>query len=663
MMSFVQVAIPVPVRRSFTYKIPQGMDVNVGDRLFVPFGKRNLVGFAIGKNAKCEEIKIKEILEKPDIEQVFSEKMVELIRWMADYYFVPVGEMFKSAIPNLLLKNSNGGRKKTRNFEDTIIDGAFYSELKVTLTDEQDKVYNELKKSVLDFNFSTTLLHGVTGSGKTEVYIRLFEDVIGKGKSVIFLVPEIGMTPQTVGRITSYFKDKVSVYHSDLTDARRLHEWDRMKNGEAQIVVGTRSAVFAPFKKLGLIVVDEEHDQSYKQDENPRYNGRDTAVMRAKIEGISCLLGSATPSVDSFANVKKNKYQYLTLTGRPTGVKMPEVEIVDMKEVPKGVSLSPQLISEMAATRNRREQSMLFINRRGFASFVLCEDCGTPLSCPNCNITLAYHRSENCLICHYCDTRVREFSRCKKCGSSRLKMLGTGTEKIEDEIRNIFPDAVIERLDRDVTSKVGARSKVLSKMKLGQIDILIGTQMITKGHDFSNVSLVGVLDADLSLNFPDFRAAERAFQLITQVSGRAGRSDRAGKVIVQTYMPNHYSIQSAKRHDFFEFCNNELPMRDELSYPPFGKLILIKISGTNGAKVGKFAEYLVDNVKKDKALNILGPTQAPIARLRNKYRWQILLKSKNIDILRKAAEAFMKLSERPLRGIKVAVDVDPINML
>lgn len=662
-MSFVQVAISVPVRQPFTYKIPQGMDVKIGDRLFVPFGKRNVVGFAIGKTTKGEEIKIKEILEKPDAEQVFTEKMVELIKWMADYYFVPVGEMFRSAIPNLLLKNSKRKRRMLNNIEETIIDGAFYSESNVVLTDEQDKVYNELRKSVLDFGFNTTLLHGVTGSGKTEIYIRLFEDVIGQGRSVIFLVPEIGMTPQTVGRITSYFKDKVSVYHSDLTDARRLHEWNRMKNGGAQIVVGTRSAVFAPFKKLGLIVVDEEHDPSYKQDENPRYNGRDTAVMRAKIEGISCILGSATPSIDSFANFKKNKYRYLSLSGRPTGVKMPEVEIVDMKEAPRGVNLSPQLIGEMAAARNRKEQSMLFINRRGFASFVLCEECGTPLNCPNCNITLAYHRSENCLMCHYCDTRVREFSRCKKCGSHRLKMFGSGTEKIEDEIRSIFPDAIIERLDRDVTSKSGARSKVLSKMKLGQIDILIGTQMITKGHDFPNVSLVGVLDADLSLNFPDFRAAERTFQLITQVAGRAGRSNQIGKVVVQTYMPEHYSIQSAGRHDFFEFCNNELPAREELSYPPFGKIILIKISGTNGAKVGKFAQYLVDKAKKDKALSILGPTQAPIARLRNKYRWQILLKSKNIDVLRRSAEAFIRLSERPPSGIKVAVDVDPINML
>jgi primosomal protein N' (replication factor Y) len=342
---------------------------------------------------------------------------------------------------------------------------------------------------------------------------------------------------------------------------------------------------------------------------------------------------------------------------------MPIIEIVDMKDVPKGVNLSPQLISEMAAAKNRKEQSMLFINRRGFASFVLCEECGTPLSCPNCNITFSYHKSDNCLMCHYCDTRIGEFSRCKKCGSRCLRMFGTGTEKIEDEIRGVFPDAVIERLDRDVTSKAGARSKVLSRMKLGEVDILIGTQMITKGHDFPNVSLVGVLDADLSLNFPDFRASERTFQIITQVAGRAGRSNSVGKVIIQTYMPGHYSIQSAKRHDFFDFCNNELPIRQELSYPPFGRIVLIKISGTNGLKVGKFSQYLVDNIKKENSLHILGPTEAPISRLRNKYRWQILLKSKDIEMLRRSTEAFIKLAERPPMGVKVAVDVDPINML
>ncbi len=681
-MSFAEVAIAVPLRQTFTYKVPERMNVDEGSRVLVPFGRRSVVGIVMRVQANIgklkagdcfaprsrarNDIEVKQISEALDTEPIFSPKMVKLLRWMADYYFVPIGDLCRAALPSDLLKNTKK-KGRTNLQREAVVENIFNAPL-VKLSDLQYRAYNELKLQVSSFKFQTTLLHGITGSGKTEVYMRLFDDVIKAKRQVIFLVPEIGMTPQAVGRIISRFGDRVACYHSALTDATRRNEWGRIANGEADIVIGTRSAIFAPVKNLGLIVIDEEHDPSYKQEENPRYNGRDVSVMRAKMEGVPCILGSATPSVESYSNVKLKKYHYIHLPERPTGAPLPSVQVIDMKEVGKGSALSPFLISELQASLGRGEQVMLFLNRRGFASFVLCPDCGGALMCPNCNITLASHKNDSSLMCHYCDYKIKSLIACPKCGSRNLRQLGTGTERIEEEVRSFFPAARIERFDRDVTSKAGMRRKILTAMKRSEIDILIGTQMITKGHDFENVTLVGILDADMSLNFPDFRAAERTFQLLTQMAGRSGRAGLSGKVIIQTYSPEHYAIKAAELHDFFRFFNEEMPQRKELCYPPFGRLAMIKISGLKEGLVERYAGELAESIRNpatshQSPVTVLGPTPAPISRVRNRFRWHILVKSGDMNGIRAAINGLYGRLNNVPSGIKVAVDVDPVNML
>ncbi len=663
-MNYAQIAIQAPLRQLFIYKVPEKMAVSVGSRVIVPFGRRNVIGFvmAFAKQPDSNSpIEIKDILESPDDAPLFSGKMVELIRWVSDYYFVPIGEMCKAALPLQLSKKIR--KRKGHGIEnETIIDDPFNSPSHLSLTEKQKTAYESFRSSYL--KYSTTLLHGITGSGKTEIYIKLFEDILALGKSAIFMVPEIGMTPQTVSRISARFKDRVSVYHSGLSDSRRFYEWQRIKNGQAKIVVGTRSSVFAPFDNLGIIAIDEEHDTSYKQDESPRYNGRDTAIMRAKIEGVQCILGSATPSVESFTNVQTKKYHYLYLSERPSGAELPSVEIIDMRGVPKNAVISPSLVNEIGAALHAHMQVILFINRRGYGSFILCTDCGSATVCPNCNITLSYHKEGHNLLCHYCEYKIPMVQRCLKCGSSNIRTLGSGTERIEDEIKTCFPSASVARFDRDATSKAHARPKILSQMKAGKIDILIGTQMITKGHDFPNIALVGVLDADLPLNFPDFRAAERTFQLLAQVAGRAGRRETQGKVIIQTFNPENYAILSASRHNFFDFYKSEFPIRRELLYPPFGRLILVKIEGANEQSVEKYSHAIVGAITIPPDVLILGPSPAPLTKVRGKFRWHFLIKSKDINKLRAVTEQIFKFQNaNKLKGGKVSVDVDPVNML
>ncbi len=662
-MEYVEIAIPVPLKRTFTYSVPDGVEARVGSLAVLPFGHRTMTGIVMGASSSRGNVKIKNIIEVLHSAPVFSQKMVDLLKWIADYYCAPIGEVCKAALP---LEFSRRTKKKREVMpKDTIIDDVFLSAPEFKLKDSQAKAYETLKSEVRSQKFGTTLLHGITGSGKTEVYLRLFEDVLKTGKEAIFLVPEIGLTPQVLGRLTARFGDLIAISHSGLTPAKRAYEWKRMQDGSAKIVIGTRSAIFAPFKNLGIIVVDEEHDSSYKQDESPRYNGRDVAVMRAKMENIPCVLGSATPSIESFANAKNGKYHYLHLPDRPTGALLPDVDVVDMREVNAGSVLSPQLIGAIGEALTRKEQTMLFLNKRGFASFILCQECGHTYTCPNCNITLTYHKHENTLLCHYCDYKTPPPQKCEKCGSSRVIPLGTGTEKIETELKNYFPKAKVERLDRDTTTKVGVRPKILSNMKQGSTDILIGTQMITKGHDFPNVTLVGVIDADMSLNFPDFRAPERTFQLVTQVAGRSGRANRKGTVIVQTFMPEHYAIAAAQTHDFFRFFDEEMPARRELGYPPFGRLALIRIQGLKEKMVETSAKDLFRKLStiNYKPLTVLGPAPAPLAKVRGKFRWHILIRSGDIKAVRQMIDRVAECESGLPKGIKVIVDVDPINML
>lgn len=521
--------------------------------------------------------------------------------------------------------------------------------------------------------FRPFLLWGVTGSGKTEVYLNAIGDVLARGRTALVLVPEISLTHQIVDRVRARFGDDIAILHSGLSDGERWDEWRRIARGEVSIVVGARSAVFAPLPRLGLVVVDEEHDSSYKQDDGTRYQGRDVAVMRAKIAECAVVLGSATPSMETFYNSRTGRYTLLPLRERVDARPMPAVEIVDMRRNSpsgKAVALSPKLIAALDANLTARAQSLLFLNRRGFSNFLQCHQCGEPLCCPNCSVTLTLHRRNAALRCHHCDYTIPIPSTCPACGGLSLGAWGAGTEQVEAALRELLPQARIGRMDRDTTSRKGAQREILARWEQREFDILIGTQMVTKGHDVHGVTLVGVLMADLSLNFPDFRAAERTFQLIAQVAGRAGRGDRPGKVLVQTFQPEHTSLRCAEHHDFAAFAEIELGHRRELLYPPFARLVQIRCEGEDAAATERIAWALheaaaVTAQTGATPVMLTGPAPAPIEKLRRRHRWQLLLRSASGAAVRRTARAAWANTRKDARAadVRVLVDVDPYNML
>jgi len=542
------------------------------------------------------------------------------------------------------------------------------------LNNDQTYALNSILEQVNKNEFCSILLHGVTGSGKTEVYIQAINHVIANGKKAIVLVPEISLTPQLISRFKSRFGEKVAVLHSALMPGERFDEWQRIYKGIADIAIGARSAIFAPFENLGLIVVDEEHDSSYKQEEVPCYNARDTALVRGKLQRCTVILGSATPSLESFYNAKIGKYNYQKLESRIGDKPLPEVEIVDMrKEFKKNgnVIFSEHLIESLESVLNRNKQAILFINRRGFANFVQCTSCGESLRCRNCSVTLTYHKKEKSLKCHYCDFSLLNPETCPNCNSFDIKEMGMGTQRLEEDIKNLFPKARVSRFDRDAVKGKYSHQKILKKFEDGEIDILIGTQMLSKGHDYPNVALACVVLADLDLNFPDLRAAEKGFQLLVQVSGRAGRDSFKGKSIIQTLNPEHYCIKAAKDHDYLKFFEKEISFRKRLRYPPFRRIANIIIKGDTNleAKTGalEFKRFLV-KIKSDlgiEDLDILGPAPALLHRLRGKYRWQIILKSKEMNsihsILNRCKGISLKTKE--LKRVFIHIDVDPVNLV
>lgn len=693
-MPYVDVAIDVPIGRAFTYRVSEEASAKAvrGMRVLVPFRNKTRIGYIVDiKDSEIELSRIKNVSGFPDEATSLSKEMLKLIGWVSTYYASPIGETVSCALPNLL-NRANETEKKRNTVKKHDLE-KFHKKGAVDLNDDQVRVLKEIEKIYSTGKFATALLHGVTGSGKTELYIRLIENVLKDGKDSILLVPEILMTPQLAGRIISHFGDIVAVYHSGLTDAQRLSEWKKMRSGEAKIVVGTRSAIFAPFQNVGTIIIDEEHDNSYKQEDSPRYNARDTAIMRGKIGNALVVLGSATPSLESLANAKSNKFHYIHLPERHGVAVMPDIEIVDMRKEVRSQLLNPnlsiKLMSELESVMKKKQQAILFLNRRGFANFFICRDCGHIPECPNCGISLTYHRekgsekgarhlqsrvpgtfsepfSNGTLICHYCDYSIPSTSLCPKCKGSNFDAIGSGTEQIEDIIREKLPMARIERLDRDTATTEKKRREILSKMKHGEIDILIGTQMVTKGHDFPNVTLVGIISADQSIHFPDFRSAERTFQLITQVSGRAGRDIHAGKVIIQTYSPEHLSIVTAGANDLTKFIETELETRKELSYPPFSRLANIRIVGPKEDGVAKTAKNLAKFIAEISTdhMKILGPSPAPLEMIRGKYRWQILLKSASAKALSETLSKIQSaIDNKPPKNAQISIDVDPVGMM
>ncbi len=540
-----------------------------------------------------------------------------------------------------------------------------------TLTTAQTSVLEKIEDQITAGSYSAFLLHGVTGSGKTEVYIRAMCTALELGRSAMMLVPEIALTPVFSRRLRAQFGDQVAIFHSSLQKGERFDEWTRVRNGEAHIVIGTRSAVFAPVKDLGLVVIDEEHESTYRQQDSPYYSARDTAIVRAQKESATVVLGSATPSLESFHNARNGKYVLLTLPERIGARPMATARIVDMRNVfarhGKPRVFSDELLEAIRETHERKEQSIILLNRRGYSSFILCRSCGDTIQCPNCDVTLTYHRSERVIVCHYCNHREAVPTECPECGKNYIYYVGEGTEQLEELLKQLFPALRVARIDRDTTGHRRRFERSLMDFSEGQIDTLVGTQMLAKGHDFPNVTLVGVVSVDAGLALPDFRAAERTFQLITQVAGRAGRGDRPGKVLIQTHHPNHYALRHACAQDYDAFYNEEIRYRQNHSYPPFVSLASLLVHGPDLNRVR--SESLVvrkelDQANQDRRSRILGPAPAPLARLKGEHRFQLLIKSRSRRRLREVADAALKsLSERGVNLRSISLEIDPVSMM
>ncbi len=540
-------------------------------------------------------------------------------------------------------------------------------------TKEQSSVINRVMKS-LGCGFGAFLLAGVTGSGKTEVYMQLAERVIHDGQTVLILVPEIALISQMERRFRARFGDRIALLHSGLSDGERYDQWLRIRGREAGIVLGARSAIFAPLTDIGLIVVDEEHDSSYKQETNLRYNARDLAAVRAKMEKCVALFGSATPSIQSYYNASRGKLVEINLEKRVEQRSLPEITVVDLRESrdQRGIRryLSDELTAEMAAVLERGEQTLLFLNRRGFASFAVCGDCGEAVKCRHCDISMTLHQAAAAYKCHYCGFTRPVSAACESCGADRIRHMGLGTEKIEEALKKLFPQARVARMDRDTTGRKGTLVRILKDLRDRRIDLLVGTQMVAKGHDFPHITLVGIICADLSLSLPDFRASERSFQLLAQVAGRAGRGQTPGKVILQTYNPEHFSIVAARNQDFKAFYTEEIRFRQALNYPPFSRMVQVMISGRDKKQTAAHAQQLGDLCRRlqrrgkefSGAVEILGPIEAALTRIAGRYRWQILTKGSGVGPLHRFVRAL--ISENPglfnHRGVHVAVDVDPV---
>ncbi len=537
------------------------------------------------------------------------------------------------------------------------------------LNPAQQAAYEAIVAAIAARRYQTFLLHGVTGSGKTEVYLNCIEAAVAEGRSALLLVPEIALTPAMSGQFFARFGDRVAILHSAFTDVERSDQWRRIRAGTASVVVGTRSGVFAPVRNLGLIVVDEEHDASYKQEENPRYNGRDVAIVRAQAAGCCVVLGSATPSMESRYNAEREKYTLLELPGRIQECPMPSVEIIDMREefleTRQQATFSRKLIEAIGARLENGEQTIVLLNRRGFSSFVACRACGERVSCVNCSLTLTYHKRDRRLLCHYCGYAEKVPSVCPKCQSEHIYFLGLGSEKVEEELHRAFPTARIARLDRDTVTGKHHYETILSGFREGNYDILVGTQMIAKGHDIPNVTLVGVVSADIGLGMPDFRAAERAFQLLTQVAGRAGRGNVPGIVLIQTINPDHYAVRMAAAQDYAAFYQKELHFRRMMLYPPFSAManVLVRAEKQEAAMRMSSELGLLLSPAPEK-LKILGPAEAPVPRLKNEFRYQFLVKASSRKTLNELLRRIREFAvEHKWGATALVIDVDPLTLM
>jgi primosomal protein N' (replication factor Y) len=542
------------------------------------------------------------------------------------------------------------------------------------LTEDQLTVYGQIRPTLTRRDFAPFLIHGVTGSGKTELYLRAVQD-LPPDRQAIILVPEVTLTVQLIRHFQERLPFPLAVWHHQLSEGEKYDLWRLLRRGEARVVIGARSAVFAPLPDVGLIVVDEEQESSYKQEDTPAYHARDLALARGRLRGATVILGSATPSIESYHRALRKEYTLLTLDSRFGGSPLPAVELIDLKDFERGSKrplISEPLLAASAAALEKGNQVLFFLNRRGYAPFTHCGDCGQTLKCPNCQVSLVFHRQDNSLLCHYCGFLSPPPDTCPSCRGTQLRLSGTGTQRLEEEVRRLFPRWTVARLDRDTTTRKGAGARLVTDFAAGKIDILVGTQMAAKGLHFPRLTIVGVLAPDLGLNLPDFRAAERTFQVITQVAGRAGRGAVPGKVIVQTHQPEHYALQAAGRHDFLKFYEQEIEFRRELEYPPFCDLILLRIDGPNEERLERTSDQIADRVRallRDEVeaghCHVLGPVPAPLRKIRNRYRAHLLIKSKPLERaaapLRQEAEKLLHLSRQS--NCRLVFDVNPANLM
>ena len=701
------------VDRVFDYLVPEHLipSIKVGVRVLVPFGKQNLEGFILEIKTNSDR-ELKEIYSILDKDVILNDELLLLGKEIQNTTLSTLISAYQVMLPKALkakagvtiskkyqtfyeikdkeyIPSSLAQRKILELFSEakiisrkvlleisssalsTLLEKGVLSEIKeedyrmkYDIKRDTKKVLTKAQQNVVDSVLNDQrhvpfLLFGVTGSGKTEVYMQIIERVLQKGKTAIILVPEISLTPQMIEQFSNRFGNQIAALHSALSEGEKYDEWRRIARGEANIVIGARSAIFAPLKNIGIIIMDEEHSDSYKQgDKNPRYHARDIAIWRGKYHSCPVLLGSATPSLESMARARKGAYELVTLQERVNGKMLPEVEIIDMNQESKRSSyhITNTLLKNLNDCIKRGDQAILFLNRRGFSTFVTCKNCSEVIKCPNCDITLTYHKSNKMLRCHYCGYATPLPKECPKCHENSLSDLGVGTEKIEEELHTLLPSIKVLRMDVDTTSKKGAHKKMIDAFRNHEYDILLGTQIVAKGLDFSDVTLVGVINADTSLNIPDFRSSENTYSLLSQVAGRSGRSSKTGKVLIQTFNPDHYAISFVKHHDYLGFYNEEMKIRKRLGYPPFYFLCYLKISGKEADCL--FQESLKIKRSLERNLQyttILGPTTLAVFKVNNIYRYGIILKYKKEDML---YDILLKIQNHYKNNHKIKVDID-----
>ena len=717
------------IDKPFTYEVPLELqnDVRVGQWVKVPFGVKNSINDGFILSIKSDEIvgiRIKKIKAIAKEEPLLNEDDIKVIEFLKENYLCKYIDGIRLLIPQGLLKGVSNKHKLVIAIGEMEIPNDVltkYSDVynfikenngkytKAELTKEHGLSLYKLNKLIKEgylkvdeeivyrYNFReyvdykekelteeqinainiiqdsmkhVVLLKGVTGSGKTEIYMNLVKDVIKNEKSAIILVPEISLTPQMIERFKGRFGREVAVFHSKLSDGERYDEWHRVKEGKAKVVIGARSALFLPLKNLGIIIIDEEHENTYKSEQNPKYVTREVAEFISKLKGCKVILGSATPSIETYYRAISGDIELVELNKRVDNKPMPKIDIIDMREELKNGNVSMfsnKLFLEIKEALSRKEQIILFLNRRGFSTFVSCRSCGYVFKCPKCDISMTFHKN-GYLVCHYCGCGEKQPKICPKCKSKYVKHFGAGTERVEEEVRKYFRDAKILRMDMDTTRNKNSHEAIYNSFKNGEADILIGTQMISKGLDFENVTLVGILAADMSLNIPDYRAAEKTFQIITQVSGRAGRGKKEGKVILQTYNPSHYSLNYAKNYDYEGFYNEEFTTRGLMYYPPFGRILLVNVSSKNEKALKSFMNLLKNELSKiyENEINIemLGPVPCIISKIKDNFRWQIIFKGDlSQEFCKKIKDNLYQLNKNVYNEIKVNIDINPNNLI